>query len=365
VFAPLFDARSVDMQRGTTEESAGDLRWVAHPSRPEVTTFFAEHAARSAIVNGLSVPSVSHDICALLALTGDGGGAKPDWPTLLASLDEVDRLLPSLVLAGPSFTGDLGALVSRVGESGQLQRLLDGSATTQGDGLPAVASARTRGLIDAFVADAATARASGASTVARDFADSARRARSLQELGSTLNLGGYSDFSGQVDAALEVLALGLSRCVTLSSGTYSLYWDSHAGNDDVQTYNFELLFSGLRKLLDGLAATPSPDGGVLLDDTLVVVLSEMGRTPQYNSGAGRDHWPFTSAMLVGQGIVGGQVISGYDDGFNGKGYNAATGSMGDSFEALTPEALGATLLTLVGADVDAVLPGVVPIAALL
>ena len=51
----------------------------------------------------------------------------------------------------------------------------------------------------------------------------------------------------------------------------------------------------------------------LLDETLVVCLSEFGRTPRFNGGAGRDHWGHVfSIALAGAGIRGGQVIGASD-----------------------------------------------------
>ena len=39
-----------------------------------------------------------------------------------------------------------------------------------------------------------------------------------------------------------------------------------------------------------------------------VIQSEMGRTPNYNKGNGKDHWSITSMMMMGPGIPGGRVI---------------------------------------------------------
>ncbi|MBI3864761.1 MAG: DUF1501 domain-containing protein, partial [Planctomycetia bacterium] len=51
----------------------------------------------------------------------------------------------------------------------------------------------------------------------------------------------------------------------------------------------------------------------LLDETLVVVMSEMGRTPRINGNAGRDHWTFCySAVFAGAGIRGGTVYGASD-----------------------------------------------------
>ena len=53
----------------------------------------------------------------------------------------------------------------------------------------------------------------------------------------------------------------------------------------------------------------------LLDDTLVVLTSEFGRTPKINQNDGRDHYPKAfSSVLWGGGIQGGQVYGKTDKG---------------------------------------------------
>jgi hypothetical protein len=84
-------------------------------------------------------------------------------------------------------------------------------------------------------------------------------------------------------------------------------WDTHAAN-----------FAWLRGALPSLDATASAlledldDRGVL-KDTLVVVMSDMGRTPQVNASAGRDHWTYCYTVLfAGAGIRGGTVCGASD-----------------------------------------------------
>ncbi|MGE4000543.1 MAG: DUF1501 domain-containing protein, partial [Planctomycetaceae bacterium] len=51
----------------------------------------------------------------------------------------------------------------------------------------------------------------------------------------------------------------------------------------------------------------------LLDETLVVLAGEFGRTPQINRNPGRDHWGEAfSAILAGGGVRGGQVYGATD-----------------------------------------------------
>ena len=51
----------------------------------------------------------------------------------------------------------------------------------------------------------------------------------------------------------------------------------------------------------------------LLDDTLVMMMGEFGRSPKINKEAGRDHWvPVMSMIMSGGGIEGGQVLGSTD-----------------------------------------------------
>ncbi len=85
-------------------------------------------------------------------------------------------------------------------------------------------------------------------------------------------------------------------------------WDTHSKN-------FDRLKNRLLPVYDrGAAAllTDLEDRGTL-DDTLVVFLTDFGRTPRINGGAGRDHYPHAySVVLAGGGIRGGQVYGSTD-----------------------------------------------------
>jgi hypothetical protein len=54
-------------------------------------------------------------------------------------------------------------------------------------------------------------------------------------------------------------------------------------------------------------------GRGLLDETLVVLMGEFGRTPRFNRAGGRDHWPNCfSVVLAGGGVRGGLVYGASD-----------------------------------------------------
>ena len=86
-------------------------------------------------------------------------------------------------------------------------------------------------------------------------------------------------------------------------------WDSHA--DETNRLKNVLVpptDDAFSALLDDLS-----DRG-LLDETLVVCMSEFGRTPKMNGGGGRDHWGSVfSIALAGGGIQGGVVHGASDE----------------------------------------------------
>ena len=87
-------------------------------------------------------------------------------------------------------------------------------------------------------------------------------------------------------------------------------WDTHGDNfGGLATRLLPPLDQGLGALLQDLLARG------LLDDTLVVWMGDMGRTPRINKAAGRDHWSFCyTLVMAGGGVRGGQVYGSSDRG---------------------------------------------------
>jgi len=114
-------------------------------------------------------------------------------------------------------------------------------------------------------------------------------------------------------------------------------WDTHYNN-------FEVLRKDLLPHLDAALAAlfrDLADRG-LLENTLVAIYGEFGRTPRINKDAGRDHWgPSNTIIVGGGGIVGGRVIGASNE----RAEKPASDPLG-------PEDLSATLFHLLGIDPD-------------
>jgi len=111
----------------------------------------------------------------------------------------------------------------------------------------------------------------------------------------------------------------VERDVRFVNVTWDLFWDRVPINYDAwdtHTRNFQILKEVNLPEFDQTYTALIEDLEMrgLLDETLVVVMSEMGRTPRINGNAGRDHWTYCYGMwFAGAGICGGTVV-GESDG---------------------------------------------------
>lgn len=110
----------------------------------------------------------------------------------------------------------------------------------------------------------------------------------------------------------------VERGVRFVNVTWDLFWDKIKIDFDAwdtHTNNFSILrdnkLPGLDQTYSALMQDLEDRG--LLDETLVVTMSEMGRTPKINRKAGRDHWTGCySVLFAGAGIQGGTVYGESD-----------------------------------------------------
>ncbi len=107
----------------------------------------------------------------------------------------------------------------------------------------------------------------------------------------------------QAEIALASFKAGVCVSANLSIGQF----DSHANNDKDQ-------MKLLPEFLAGVAYLIRRAEELKIREKLVVVMqSEMGRTPTYNKGNGKDHWSIGSIMFLGPGIKGNRVIGATDE----------------------------------------------------
>lgn len=130
---------------------------------------------------------------------------------------------------------------------------------------------------------------------------------------------GRNEYGESILLARRLVESGV-RLVTISwmyiqkGGNVANVWDNHGpfeglnGTEMLKArYCLPSLDQGFSALMDDLTSRG------LLDETLVAMWGEFGRTPKLNPAQGRDHWgACQSAVLAGGGIRGGQLYGSSD-----------------------------------------------------
>lgn len=105
------------------------------------------------------------------------------------------------------------------------------------------------------------------------------------------------------------------RFVNVSWDNYSKRFQVSQAAWDTHENNFPMLKKTLLPNFDQTYSALMEDLQVrgLLEQTLVVTMGEMGRTPKINNKGGRDHWTYCySVLFAGAGIHGGAVYGASD-----------------------------------------------------
>jgi hypothetical protein len=127
----------------------------------------------------------------------------------------------------------------------------------------------------------------------------ARRAFDLnQESDAVRDRYGRDTYGQSALLARRLVEAGV-RFVTIHNGG----WDHHSNIQAGMKSRLPTMDRSIGVLIADLAERG------LLDQTIVCVMGEFGRTPKVNASAGRDHWGnVMSVLLGGGGLRGGQVV---------------------------------------------------------
>ena len=388
---------SFDMKPDAPAEIRGEFQPIA-TNVPgiqicEHLPLLARRADRYALVRSMRTNSDGHELACHMLLTGrldlppgfslDNIPSSNEWPSIPASVnyalrERAGNLPPAVILPQPSVNevGKVrpGQYAGRLGENWDAWHLNVASPCALGngacpdcfrfEGTPYEHGSST--ILDTprlMLPDGGEIRLSGRVNLLKEIqrqqqalelaADkfSRHRQQALSVLTSpqvrsalevenadprTLERYGKNKFGLSVLMAKRLIEGGVNL-VQVNLGKNSS-WDTHRRNFvNLKENLLPPLDRCISALLDDLT-----DSG-LLDETLVIVTGEFGRTPKINKDAGRDHWGrVNSLLLAGGGVRGGRVI-GVSDRLGGD----------PIADTQSPENLAATMYAALGIPRDA------------
>jgi len=264
-------------------------------------TFFERYASELLVVNGIDISVNNHSPCSRYVATGElDSRIYPTLPALLAGVRCPEAPLAFLTFGQYSGTGGIVAR-SRVPYMSSLRQLaaVDYAGTT----------ARTRpyhhaeafGAIEDSLREAALYPPT-LPKIAQAHAHVYTAQASSKALERLVPFIPDSAPSGRLRSQAEIALAGFAAGVTVAANLSIGQFDSHGSNDPDQMLLIPEFLDGIDYIL-----RRAEELG-LRDQLVVVIQSEMGRTPWYNMTRGKDHWSIGSMMFLGRGIRGNRIV---------------------------------------------------------
>ena len=269
--------------------------------------FFAKYGSELCVFNGLDLSVNNHTPCARYMATGKLDSlAYPTFPALVAACYGAEAPLAFLTFGNYSATGNLVPM-SRVPYLQSL-RLLARADSVEGGTHPYqdafVADRIERALEGQFEARVSDARLPRVERSQSMLYAAQTNSKALRRVVPFLPKEPAKErLAQQNDIALAAFKAGVCVSANLSIGQF----DSHNNNDADQMKLIPEFLAGIDDLLCKAEALE------IRDKLVVIIQSEMGRTPNYNNGNGKDHWSISSIMFLGPGIGGNRLIGATDE----------------------------------------------------
>lgn len=329
VFDPKPDHVEIDRIPGKIR-NFGELPIWVHQTRNSVTKFFENWGSMATVINGIAVESLAHESCIDVMLTGALGEGRPDLAARLAKAHGLSLPLPYFSLSPQMENRGLQAHTGMLGDSNQLMSLVNPNFNFPEPGKAAPdpglsLSVEEHSAIFDYLQQAQercsqkAEPGTVASSQLADYQSSMSHAIKLMERAQGPGFLSNETLFSEINAGWRHVPAAFKDDLSLSAMIQpQMYWDTHAYNSE-QGKAFEDFFAGLNLMMGELHS------GNMLEQTDVLVLSEMGRTPMHNKDDGKDHWPWTSAMLLSTQVSGQRVMGKSDELLRPKPLNLHTG----------------------------------------
>jgi len=317
--------------------------------------FFERFHGDMLVVNGVDVQTNSHDAGVRHNWSGRIAPGYPSFSAIAAATLGADLPLPLLTNGGYRETAGL-TTYTEVSGVRDLQDLVDVNRVPRSDRV--YFAEDELAVLESYQNERLSAQLGRTDLLPREqraLRNLASARSSRAELGALLvalpdrlvnprDKDGYRNpLLQQAQLSLVCAQAGLTVACDLELGGF----DTH-GNHDVSHR------SALQQLTNGITYVWDTAEQLGLADRLTVfVASDFGRTPYYNNGAGKDHWPVSSAIFMQRNASWtNRVVGMTDEGHNALRINPATLSVDDSAAGVTlrPGHLHTTFRRIIGID---------------
>ncbi len=270
--------------------------------------FYAEFGEQLLVLNGLDYSVNNHSPGARYMATGKLDSlAYPTFAALVAACQGPTCPLSFLTFGNYSATGNLVAM-SRVPYLPSLKKLANADSVEGNERSPYhdrfALDRIERALLTEHQSTAAAPRLPRVERAENMLYSAQVNSKALERVTPYIPSSIPKErLSQQVEIALASFKAGVGVSANLTIGQF----DSHANNDRDQMQLIPEFLAGIAYLIRRAEELK------IREQLVIIVQSEMGRTPTYNNGNGKDHWSIGSIMFLGRGITGNRVLGATDE----------------------------------------------------
>lgn len=288
-------ARSQEIQ------TAGNINYAPFASNAD---FFTKYHKDMLVINGVDAQTNSHSVGVLHNWSGRNSNGYPSLTALHAASNAPNLPLAYINFGGFGNTEDL-IRSSRISDVSQIKNIL---FPNNDEYNPQIQFHRTSDFerIKAFQLQAAQNKAAKANIPAglrkrrKAFADALSQADGLSAFSDSIPSQDQLQqrrplsprFGSNLHQQMQISLLAMKAGVTVSADLFEGGFDTHQDHDQDHT----LLLNNVNDAVDYFWTFAEELG--LADRIVLVMGSDFGRTPHYNSGQGKDHWPVSSFIVM-------------------------------------------------------------------
>jgi len=340
-------------------EQAGNVVYAsAYPEDSDVpdgdspghlVNFIAKHYPHLLVINGIDTQTNNHDAGSRFIWSGKIEAGYPSFTALAAATTAPDE--PLSFISNGGYDQTMGVVApARIGGGDVFHRLAFPNASRpdkpveerspylSNDVYAVVQQARSDRLARLYSRNSLPLHKQQISELMLARAGD----NNLNQLVKNLPEDQSRGLSGQAEVAVAAFASGVAVSANLNQGGF----DTHGNHDLNQYRRFTDLLVGIDHLWEQIELHN------LEDKVTVVVGSDFGRTPFYNSNRGKDHWNVTSIMAMGAGVRGNRVVGATDAHFEALPINPNTLAMDPNGVILTPEHIHVALRQMAGVSAE-------------
>ena len=269
--------------------------------------FFTRFQNDLHVINGIDTGTNSHETGTRTIWSGGMEANRPSLAALIAAAKSPRPSLAYLSTGGYDRTSDL-VPVTRLPSTDTIQGLAYPERLTATDpeslflhnSINSKITAARAARLDRLAAAARLPREMDAIDILQSVSsNNSELARLVDFLPSDIS---SDNLQRDVQVAMACFSAGVTISANLSIGGF----DTHDNHDASHTPQLQSVLSAVAFAMDEAERLG------IADKLYIIVGSDFARTPYYNDGNGKDHWPITSMMMMGPQIQGGRVVGATD-----------------------------------------------------